>query len=258
VIGGSALLVLAYYRRYLPETARFELHAKKLSVLGSKSAAAWDVLRRLVREYPGRLTAILCSVGFFFFAIAPATVLMSKYLQQTHGWKPHQVTLLYFCGGFISVVGNMIAGRISDWIGRKRVVFACVFVCGASFAFFLSGRDGWALPVSWVFAIFGYISCDTLFAGYAAEVFPTAYRATASTLRYVTSSLSGALALALEGVAYDHFGEHGPAMLIFLAVIPLALISILFLPETSQKTLEEISHGEDAAVAADVTDGARI
>jgi MFS family permease len=175
-------------------------------------------------------------------------VLMSKYLQQTHHYQPHEVSYLYLFGGFISVVGNMFAGRISDRVGRKRVLLACTAICGASFAYFLSGVGGWTLPASWILAIFGYISCDTLMAGYAVEIFPTAYRATASTLRYVVSALSGALALALEGVFYDRLGAHAPAMMIFLGAIPLTLIAILFLPETSQRTLEEISEEDGVPI----------
>jgi hypothetical protein len=88
-------------------------------------------------------------------------------------------------------------------------------------------------------------------AGYAVEMFPTAYRATAGTLRYVVATLTSAAALAFEGVFYDRFGAHAPAIVIFVAAMPLALIAILFLPETSQKKLEDISHGEAEVVKAD-------
>ncbi len=241
VIGGSTLFVLAYFRRYLPETARFEVRRKELAALGSKWAAARDTVSRLAREYPGRLATVLIGAGAFYFAIGPSIVLMSKYLQQTHHYQPHHITLLFLFGGFISVVGNMVAGRISDRIGRRRVLLVCATICGLAFVYLFSGRDGWTLPAAWILAIFGYISSDTLLAGYVAEIFPTAYRATTATLRYVASSMMGALALALEGVFYDRFGAHGPAILVFIAALPIALIAFLCLPETSQRKLEEIS-----------------
>jgi len=251
VIGGSALFVLAYYRRKLPETERFEIHRKELAKIGSKSAAAARTVGLLFQEYPGRLAAMLLSVGVFFFAIGPAIVLMSKYLQQTLHYTPGRVTILFVGGGLISVIGNIIAGRLSDRIGRKRVLLACATICGLAFAYLYSGREVEWVPVAWILAVFGYFSCDTIMAGYAVEMFPTAYRATAGTLRYVVATLTGAVALAIEGVFYDHFNAHAPAILIFLAAMPLALIAILFLPEASQKKLEEISHGEDGVEVAE-------
>jgi len=250
VIGGSALFVLAYYRRKLPETERFENHRKELTKIGSKTAAAWNTVRLLFQEYPGRLTTMVISVGVFFFAIGPAIALTSKYLQQTLHYSPGRVSLLFVGGGLISVIGNIIAGRLSDRIGRKRVLLFGAAVCGAAFVSLYSGRLGGFVPLAWILGVFGYFSCDTLMAGYAVEMFPTAYRATAGTVRYVVATLTSAFALALEGVFYDHFGAHGPAIVIFIAAMPLALIAILFLPETSQKKLEEISHGEDGVVTA--------
>ncbi len=241
LIGGSALLVLAYFRRWLPETARFELRRAEITALHSKSRAAWDTLRRLVTDYPGRLAALMVAVGSTGFAVAPASILMSKYLQETHHYHPADIRILYVGGGLFSVCGNIIAGKLSDRLGRRFTLVATVLICGASFALLYSGTDGWIVPAAWITAIFGYLASDALFAGYPAEIFPTAYRATASTLRYVVTVLGGAASLALEGVFYDWFGAHGPAVMLSLAALPVAVVAILFLPETARRTLEDIA-----------------
>ena len=199
VIGGSALFILAYYRRWLPETKRFELRREELARLGTKSHAMWETLGKLAHQYPGRLTVMLIAVAAFDFSAAPSVILMAKYLQQDHHYAPGQVAILYVFGGALSVLGNVLAGRVSDWIGRKSVIILCGVICGASFAVFFSGIDSWVLPTVWICAIFGYLSSTALVAGFVAEIFPTAYRATASTLRYVVTTLGGATALALEG-----------------------------------------------------------
>ena len=248
VIGGGTLMILAYYRRWLPETHRFELRRKELEELGSKTRATLDTVLRLVREHPSRLAALVLSVGAFGYGMGPATVLMSKYLQQTHHYHPAQITMLFISGGLIAVAGNIFAGRVSDRLGRKRVLLFCAAVAGAAFAVFYSGVEGWALPAAWVLAIFGFLSADALFAGLAVELFPTAYRATASGIRYLTVILFGALGLALEGAFYDWFGAHGPAIATSLFAIPVALIVILFLPEPARRSLEEISEDEPPGV----------
>lgn len=241
VIGGGALLVLAYFRRMLPETRRFELRRAEIAALQSRTRAAWTMLRRLLADYPGRLAALMCAVFAAGFAFAPATILMSKYLQQTHHYRPFDITILYVGGGLLSVWGNIIAGRLSDRLGRRAILTATIAICGCSFGMLYSGFEGWIVPISWISAIFGFLASDALLAGYPAEIFPTAYRATASTLRYVVSIFGGAAALALEGIFYGWFGGHGPAVILALAAMPLAVVAVLFLPETARRTLEDIA-----------------
>jgi putative MFS transporter len=240
-IGGSVLLFLAYYRRWLPETKRFEIRQQELKAMGSKMGGAADTLYRLVSEYPGRLAALLITLFGFGLASGPATVLMSKYLQQTHHYSPGSVSLLYVLGGFVSVVGNILAGCLSDRIGRKTMIFAAMLTMASAYAVFFSGYDGPYLPAFWILALFGYISADALLAGLAVEIFPTAYRATLGGLRYLFVYLSGGLGLILEGTFYDRFGAHGPAISIFLAAVPIALVSVLLLPEPARRVLEDIA-----------------
>jgi putative MFS transporter len=241
VVGGSALVILAWYRRWLPETRRFEIRREELVRLGTRTHAIWETLGLLARQYPARLTCMLIAVAAFDFAMAPSVILMAKYLQQDHHYAPGQVTILYVFGGFLSVVGNILMGRISDRIGRKVVIVLCGALCAGSFAVFFSGIGGWQLPAAWIAAIFGYLSATALTAGFVAEIFPTAYRATTSTLRYVVTTLGGATALALEGPLYNVFHAHGPAISSFLAIMPLSLIAILLLPESAGRPLEEIA-----------------
>jgi hypothetical protein len=115
-------------------------------------------------------------------------------------------------------------------------------IAGVGFAVFYSGMDGWIVPLSWIVALFGFLSSDALASGYPSEIFPTAYRATATTLRYAVTILGGAVALKLEGTFYDWFGAHGPAIMLALAAVPIALVGILFHPETARRRLEDISN----------------
>jgi MFS family permease len=238
--GGAAFFVLGYYRSRLPETRRFELRRQELETLGSKTSAGLSTLARLVNEHPVRLATMLLAVGALGFAVAPAALLMPKYLQDVEHFRPWQVTLLYVFGGFLSVVGNAFVGRLSDRWGRRTVIMACVFLCGAGFAIVYCGAAGIGLIIAWIIAIFGYLSSDALLAGYPAEIFPTAYRATTATLRYTAAVLAGALSLGLEGMFYDWFGAHGPAIALPLTAAPIAILAIHLLPEAAGKTLEEI------------------
>ena len=239
VIGAVPLFAVAYLRRSLPETRRFAAR-EQVTALSGRAAQAWALLRDLARQHPARLAALLAAVGGFGFAMGPASVLASKYLQSVHHYTPGQVTALLIPGGLVGLTMAITAGRFSDRWGRKPVTAAVIAVAGGGFFLFYSASGLWLAPL-WVLGFFGFFSGQALLAGFAMEIVPTRYRATVSGLRYLTEILTGAASLALEGYFYDRFGGHGPAIRLLLASIPLALVAILFLPEPAGKSLEEMS-----------------
>ncbi|HEY4274806.1 MAG TPA: MFS transporter [Rhizomicrobium sp.] len=240
VIGAIPLFLVAYLRRRLPETERFAAR-EDLDKTRSKLALALTLLRDLAREYPARLAAILIAVGAFGFGASSASVLAAKYLQTAHGFTPGQITMLFIPGGLVGLALTILTGRLSDRLGRKPVTFAVIAFAGVAFALFYSGVSGPALWLLWVLSFFGFFAGDALLAGFALEIVPTQYRATVSGLRYLIEILMGAVALALEGLLYDHFHSHGPAIQLLLAALPITLVAILFLPEPAGRKLEEMA-----------------
>jgi putative MFS transporter len=240
VIGAVPLFLVAYLRRRLPETKRFAAQ-EGLHKIRSKWAGGIWLLRDLVRQYPGRIAIILIAVAAFGFGVSSASVLSAKYLQTAKGYTPGQITLLFIPGGLIGLVLTILAGRLSDRIGRRPVSFAIVAFAGCAFALFYARVPDSLLPPLWVLSFFGFFAGDALLAGFAMEIVPTRYRATVSGLRYLVEILAGAAALALEGRLYDHFQGHGPAIQALLLTVPVTLAAILFLPEPAGKTLEEMA-----------------
>jgi predicted MFS family arabinose efflux permease len=145
-------------------------------------------------------------------------------------------------GGLLALWLNIRTGRLSDRIGRRRVIFLMMVVTGAAYATFYSGIRGWIIPPLWITAFFGYFAAASLIRGICVEIVPTAYRATIGGLSYAIEIFAGGILLGLEGVFYDHFHTHGPAIAICLLSMPVALIGVLFLPEPAGKALEDVSH----------------
>jgi putative MFS transporter len=237
VIGAVPLFLVAFLRRQLPETRRFETQG----ALGFKMGAILGLLKDIARQYPLRVLTVIVAAAAFGFAIAPATFLAQKYMQDVYHYSPSEVRLVLIPGGLIGLGLAVMAGRMSDRLGRKPMVIATVALSGLCFFLFFGGAPGWAIPLLWVLGFFGFFAGDTLLAGFALEIVPTHYRATVGGLRYMIEIGAGAIALALEGVLYDRLGGHGPALQWLLASIPITLIAILCLPEPAGKTLEEMS-----------------
>jgi putative MFS transporter len=240
VIGALPLLVVGFLRRRLPETQRFAVKEKSAAAV-SKLQETLALLRGLVRDYPGRIAAILTAVCAMGFAEGPATVLAQKYLQSSLGYTPGQVTMLLIPGGLIGLALTIAMGRLSDRIGRKPSAMIMACTMGISFWGFFSPVPGWAIPPLWVLGFFGFFSGSALMAGFALEIVPTQYRATVSGLRYLVEIGAGAVALALEGHFYDRFGSHGPAIQVCLLTIPVTLGALLLLPEPAGRSLEEMT-----------------
>lgn len=239
-IGAVPLFLVAWLRRRLPETTRF---AEREAVLkaSSRFSRALVLLRDLLRQYPGRIFAVVTAAGAFGFGMGAASFLSAKYLQDIYHYTPGEVNLVFIPGGLIGLAMAILAGRLSDRLGRKPVVFAVVALAGAGFYLFYDGMPAAWMPALWVVAFFGFFCGDALIGGFALEIVPTEYRATVSGLRYVVEIIIGAIGLWLEGRLYDHFHAHGPAVQWLLATIPVTLLAILFLPEPAGKTLEDMA-----------------
>lgn len=185
--------------------------------------------------------------GFFF----------SKYLQEAHGWSPGNVSSLYFMGGALGIMGSIIAGRLSDRFGRRRMG-ATFYVFAAAFAFWLYSSYSStriALPLLhtsfsavipiWILQVFFDVASSTIGMAYGTELFPTSHRSTAGSVLAVTGTTGGALGFFLEGVLYRTTGSHWIAIR-YLTVVWLAvpIIMMLFFPETAGLELEAISPEE--------------
>ena len=240
VIGALPIFLVAYLRRNLPETQRFAAQAG-FQTFSTRTTAALALLRDMARQYPGRIVTIVIAAAAFGFALGPASVLSSKYLQDVYHYSPGNVTLLFVPGGFVGLGLAILAGRLSDRVGRKPVTFAIAIIAGLSFYLFYSGVGAIWMPELWILSFFGFFCGEAMISGFALEIVPTHYRATVSGLRYVVYIGMGAVSLTLEGRLFDHFHSHGPAIQALLCTIPITLVAILFLPEPAGRTLEEMA-----------------
>lgn len=237
VLGALPLFALIYLRRNLEETERFRAFAA--SRPPGSSLALFGPLKALAMAYPGRLAAVAGVTIPYSFAVAASLLYISKYLQTEHTYSPGQVGLLYIVVGAFAMLGNLMAGRLSDRFGRRRVLVGAILANSVLFAVFYTG-SGWLLPVGWLLAIFTFFAVDVTLSAYAAELFPTSYRSTASAARTLFWAGAAGAGLAVHGMLVPIAGIASLATAWMLAAAPLAALVVLaFLPETASRSLEE-------------------
>lgn len=240
LIGLGPLVLLAWLRRSLPETARFEAQNQGEQVSGFLAGGLRPVIA-LIRMYPGRFAAIASVIFLLNFAENAAGFFAPKYFQDAHGWTPGQFALMGFFGGFLGIFGSAFAGRLSDRRGRKPVAVLFLLLhplCAIGYY----QAAGLILPPLWILSVFTGIGSGVVLGAFGNEMFPTSYRSTASGARMVVATLGGVLGLAAESQLYRITGSHWNSISMLAALALLApIIVALFYPETRGRELEEIS-----------------
>ena len=238
------LVVVIPLRRALPESQRFE--AEKLANI--KPSKVWEPLVQLLRAYPKRLTLML-SVSFLgSMGGNAAGFLFPKFLQEAHGYSPANVTTLFFLGGALGILGNIISGRLSDRLGRRAMGATFMFIAPL-LTIWMYTASGWTLIPAWIVELFFDTAAGTILGAYSAELFPTSHRSTAGSALSVASTTGGALGLFLEGILYGMTGSHWIAVRYLTVFWMIAPFLMLFLPETAGRELESISPETSHAVA---------
>jgi putative MFS transporter len=222
--------------KLLPESNRYE---SKTKTMGAGSFL--DPFRALLSSYPERFIMVAAVLFLNAMGGTPAGLLQAKFLQEVHAWTPIDVSTLIFLGGGIGILGNIVAGDLSDRIGRRILGTAMLLLAPAMWAIFF--RTGGVIMIaSWILSLFAQTAASTILNAFSAELFPTSHRSTAESAIAVAGTLGGSAGLILESWLYSLVGNHWRAVTILMsASVASAIIVVIFFPETAGSELETIS-----------------
>ncbi|WP_419919729.1 MFS transporter [Candidatus Poriferisocius sp.] len=223
----AGLPLVAYVARHLPESRRFE------------------VVRRQPRtqrppEHRSRLGLLAVTSFAALVFSTPASQLQNDFLRDDRGFSATRITMFTLLTAWTAGPGMLFAGKLADLRGR-RVIGALGSAGGALLILWHFTQTGWPMWV--VFAGGACLGAATIpsLGVYRAELFGTAHRSESNGLLGVASVAGSAAGLAAAGFMADAWG-YGTAFSVLVAgPILVALVVILFYPDTARRSLEDLN-----------------
>jgi MFS transporter, putative metabolite:H+ symporter len=234
LVGAVPLVIVAYARRGLRETRRFEARP---------AAASRPSLFALFRTpYRRRAYQMALIWGLTYVATQNGITFWKEFAIGERGFSEAEVGLSLSVAAAAAMPLVFLVGKLLDVLGRRRgaLVIFTVTAAGIFLAYTLRSRAG--LTGALVLGVFGASAVLPVMNAYTTELFPTELRGDAFAW---TNNLLGRIGYVASpifvGVAAEAVG-WGPVLAATAAFPLAALVLILWLlPETSGRELEDTS-----------------
>jgi putative MFS transporter len=229
LIGAVPLLLIAFARRALPETQRWQ------RIDPTRAGRIGDLLGPRLRA---RFALVASALFLAMMTESPGFSFASYHATNVHGFSPAGVSALLVTASAAGFLGWILGGRLSDQLGRRRVA-AIGFGAGGIGQALLYTTP--ALVPAIAVMILGNATGMAVLYSYATELFPTHLRATARAWIGYIGVLGATAGLGLVGMLSELAGGAA-AILTGLSAGNLiaAVLLVAFLPETRARDLEAI------------------
>ena len=280
ILGAGAIpaLLTIYFRTRLPETPRFSLSrgdsaqaaAAARAITGSTvEAAPADrplslPLRAILRNYGTLIVAtalawFLLDISFYSTSIFNPLILKQIGFAASAGANALAEVRILALGNILialvaAVPGYWVAVALIDRVGRRPLQMIGFAVMAVSF-FLLSVAYAPLVAVLPAFLglygltfFFGNFGPNTTTFVYPSEVFPTSFRTTGHGIAAASGKAGAVIAVFLFPTLLVAYGLSWFFGLLALVAFVGFLVTVILLPETSQRSLEDISGEDELAV----------
>jgi len=235
IVGLAIVPVGLWMRNTLDETPHFKMEQSRAHSAGKKTAPLLTVLR----DHPKPLViglglSVLWAAGPYALII-----FMPIYVQKTLGFSGTQAFSAALVGNFFLIGGCVLAGTISDRIGRRAVLATGALVLLAAVYPLMMWLQASHTTAALIIVQSLFCLMIALFVGTApaalSEIFPTSVRSSGMSLSYNTAVtvLGGFAPAILTWITYTTGVAFAPALYVMGAAL-VTLIAIACLPPANQ------------------------
>lgn len=246
-LGITPLLLIAWLRRRMRETARFTALEQERMLHNRPRREIFEPLRRCLNSasgpWAGRMLLVSTLCNCIGLAGGPTISFFSLYAKRDHHWNSGQVGTAVICAYLLGTAGTLLSGQLLDRMGRRATTAVfCVMTALAMATLFQSNSRN-AILLAFMATMFAYQGARTATSALSSELFPTYARATGFSLTVqVVGQLGWTLAPVFAGMLSGLVGGLGNAASLFAAGPLIGAVLVLgYIPETRGKTLEELS-----------------
>ncbi|MBI4503028.1 MAG: MFS transporter [Gemmatimonadetes bacterium] len=261
-VGIIPLLLLAYARRGLRETERFEAVRAGRRVGGSEGSAGRRVggsegsagrrvggsldgphvglMRIWHTPYRKRVVQLALIWGLTYMCTQCAVFFWKEFAVAERGMTDGQVGLAIAVASLVSLPLVFMVGKLLDGWGRRpgAVLIYVLLATSVVAAYQLNGY--WALTVALTVAIFSAAAVLVVLNSFTTELFPTAMRGDAfAWSNNLLGRIGYVIAPAIVGWAAGRIGWGDAVSLTAVTVVAALFLIVWWLPETARKELEE-------------------
>jgi MFS family permease len=252
LFGGLPILLMIFIRAKMPES-RLWSEYKRLRKNGTlppekarERASILEILRGASLKY-FVIGTLMC--GAYIISYQAISIFMPTLTIRDLHANPGAVRNVTLIWSAFSATGLLLAGLVSDRIGRKLAVVASTCICILGFAaIYLYGRVDYSVlswPLFWGYALWGLGQGSIgVFGPWYSELFPVELRSTGTSVTFTTGRLIGSAMPYLVPVIAALLQDLFNAMMFGVIGAVLSLLFALFLPETAGRTFTVIEGKE--------------
>lgn len=246
VIGVPPLVLVAFLRRRLGESRRFEAARDEGRLV--------DTWRAILRPPYQRWLLLVVAVMFLLRLAEQAQTFALDFLQTDRGQSASTASAMLIVAGLPGIPIMVAAGGLSDRYGRRLVG------CGFTVMTMIGGVGFFWLPASWgvpallpcmSLTLIGSMAAFPIVQTYTAELFPTALRGSASSWSSTAGVLGRTASLGVAAVLLTSFSQSATATILGAGpLVALVVLAVMF-PDTHGRELEDTSDEASLVTAVD-------
>ena len=119
LLGIAPLLLVAFLRQYVRETARFLAHRASLTVHRNWRESVRAQIKLFGGPYRGRLILVALLANSVGFVGGPTITYFSLFAKRDHHWTSIQVGSAVIAAYLMATVGTVLCGYLLDLVGRR-------------------------------------------------------------------------------------------------------------------------------------------